>query len=479
MEKYKPQPWQEKCHRSWANELLVGGAFGPGKSTFERHEALNWGLKIPKLHIYLFRRTFSELESNHIIPSLEQFPQGIGKYKDQKHRWELHNGSMIHFCHCQHEKDVFDYLSAEINLLIFDQMESFTEFQYDFLRARVRPSQDIPEQWRLKIPGIICAANPGGVGHNFIKRRWVKFAPPGVVKKAPDGEGGMNRCFIPGLLSDNPILLKRDPGCVLRVLALPEPYRTAYMGGPGAWDVFVGQAFDLRYDKHVIKPAIMPGNAHVYMTFDWGYSAPFCVFWWWVDSDGRLFMFDEWYGWNGTPNQGLKLTDVEIAQGIKEREKRNGADKFNVQRISGPDCFNKRPDHYGRGTGPSTAEIFLQQGLRMYPGDPNRSLKIRQFRERLKTESGSSQLPMLVVYDTCENFIRTIPEMQMDPKNPEDILTDSEDHCYDAAALMVMARPLKTEIEKPKEKESVISKHINQLIKEKEMIMDEQMGAYL
>ena len=120
------------------------------------------------------------------------------------------------------------------------------------------------------------------------------------------------------------------------------------------------------------------------MTFDWGYGAPFSVGWWWVDADGRLFRFAEWYGWNGRPNQGLRLTDSRIAAGILERETGLGIAGRRITRLAGPDCFAKKPDYRGGGQGPATAEVFARAGLPLAPGDPSRIAKIRQFHERLR-----------------------------------------------------------------------------------------------
>jgi len=100
---YRPFLKQAEMHGSLANEILFGGAAGPGKSHALRHDGLDWCLRIPGLQVYLFRRTFPELEKNHIIPSLTEFPQSVGTFKDAKRRWEFHNGSMLHFCHCQYD----------------------------------------------------------------------------------------------------------------------------------------------------------------------------------------------------------------------------------------------------------------------------------------------------------------------------------------------------------------------------------------
>jgi hypothetical protein len=405
-----------------------------------RMEGLIWCLRVPGLQVYLFRRTFPELEKNHILPSRTFFPEDVCSYKTRDRRWEFDNGSMLHFCHCQYEADVFQYQGAEIHLLLIDELTTFTEFQYDFLRSRVRCALRIPKKWRHKIPGIVCGSNPGGVGHQFVKKRWVDYLVPYKISKAPNKEGGMRRCYIPGLLGDNKILMETDPEYIHRLDALPEPYRTAYMDGD--WDIFMGQAFMLSNKNHIIEPIPIPDNAPVYMTFDWGFGAPFSVGWWWLDADGRLYRFDEWYGWNGEINKGLRLEDSKIAVGIKKREYSQQVEKYQRQvRYAGHDCFSKKPDYNGGGQGKSTAEVFAEHGLYLTKGDANRDLKIRQFRERLKIPDDGTR-PMVQIYSTCVNFIRTVGSLQSDQKKVEDIDTTGEDHQYDEACHIFMARPI-------------------------------------
>ena len=151
---------------------------------------------------------------------------------------------------------------------MIDELTTFTEFQYDYLRGRVRSSRTIPPEYRHKIPGIVCASNPGGIGHQFAKNRWVDFIGGAGTKRAEKRDGGMLREYIPALLSDNKILEERDPDYIHRLDALPEPYRTAYKEGD--WDIFIGQAFSFTRMHHVIKPVPIPGYAPIYMTFDWG-----------------------------------------------------------------------------------------------------------------------------------------------------------------------------------------------------------------
>ncbi|EFL51736.1 protein of unknown function DUF264 [Solidesulfovibrio fructosivorans JJ]] len=435
---YKPQPRQAALHACPANEILFGGAAGPGKSHALRFEALLSCLRVPGLRAFLFRRTQPELERNHVLPALSQFPKASGAFRASKSRFEFINGSILSFCSCHREADVFAYQGAEIHLLLIDELTHFTEFMYDYLRGRLRCTLEAPPEMRHKIPGIVCASNPGGVGHAFVKARFVDFAPPMTPRRAPDAEGGMLRCHIPGRLADNAILLARDPGYAKRLDALPEPYRTAYRDGD--WDVFMGQAFAFSRRLHVVKPRPVPETAPLFMTFDWGYGAPFSVGWWWVDGEGRLLRFAEWYGTNGSPNQGLRLTDSRIADGIRERETRHGIAGRAITRLAGPDCFAKKPDYRGGGQGPSTAEVFAAAGVFLAPGDPSRTAKIRQFHERLRPRDHGP--PMLQVYDVCEHFIRTIPLLVTDRRNVEDIDTTGEDHIYDEACHVCMARPL-------------------------------------
>lgn len=483
---YEPQPKQRLLSECPANEILYGGSAGPGKSHAIRHEALVWANRIPKLQVYLFRRTYPELEKNHILPIIIEWGNRYGQYNDGKKYYRLPNQSMIHFCHAQHEKNVMLYHGAEIHLLIIDELSTFTEWMYVYLRNRVRCTLDLPQRYQGRVPGVICASNPGGVGHEFCKRLFVDFcaidsaetdkrkADPsnyGPVYEHPSrrlgytvnyglrmarqSDGGMMRAYIPGLLQDNPILMQRDPGYIHRIEAMPEPYRSAYLDGD--WEIFLGQVFNFNKSHHVCAVHPLPAYAPVYFTFDWGFGAPFSCGWCYTDADGRIFRFAEWYGWTKTPNQGLRLADSEIAEGIIEHEIKVGVrapggrhvdgfdigvPKVKVNYILSPDCFQKKPDYRGGGQGPSTSEIFSRYGINGTPGDATRDQKIKQFHERLRVPRKENERPMFQVFDSCKQFIRTIPLLQQDEHNPEDVDTTLEDHIYDEQALLFMARPI-------------------------------------
>lgn len=351
-----------------------------------------------------------------------------------------------------------DWVGHQFTEITIEEATTFPFFSrmVDKLRGSLRSPHGVPTH-------MFGTGNPGGPGHNDVKVFFKLGAgglPPETVFLNDIGEieGKAlqeSRIFIPSFLKDNLILWENDPKYVAQLLSISDPaLRKAWLEGD--WDVFIGQAFGFSRDRHVIKGVGVPEFVPIYMTFDWGFGKPFSIGWWWVDNDNRIYRFAEWYGWNKVPDEGLRLEDSRIAEGVIEREKKMGIAGRNktIQRLCDPTCFNKKPDYRGGGQGPSTAEIFENVGkandynLSLRPGDPSRQLKIRQFRERLKVPENQFEMPMMVVYENCSHFIRTIPALALDDDNIEDIDTEQEDHVYDEAAHICMARPLGIDPEK-------------------------------
>jgi len=344
--------------------------------------------------------------------------------------------------------DVNHYISYDTHVVNkntwigFDELTNWaTDYCYVYMFSCARSAFGIPVRIR-------ASGNPGSVGHFWVKERFIDGKKPYKIYR---DISGMSRCFIPALLEDNIRLQKNDPQYEARLKLLPKHLYEAYRHGD--WNVFAGQAFHLSEEHHIIQPIPIPGNAPIYMTFDWGFGKPFSLGWWWIDADGRAYRFMEWYGYSGKANEGLRLSDSQIAEGIIEREIKAELNNRIITRILSPDCFSKKPDYKGGGQGKSTSEVFSDYRLYCTPGDATRHLKIRQFRERLRVkvpEDGKEpERPMMLVYNTCDQFIRTIPILQVDAKNQEDVDTDLEDHCYDEACLLCMARPLGTAVKKP------------------------------
>jgi hypothetical protein len=45
------------------------------------------------------------------------------------------------------------------------------------------------------------------------------------------------------------------------------------------------------------------------------------------------------------------------------------------------------------------------------------------------------------VFNTCVNFLRTVPTLQRDETKPDDVDTDQEDHCGDACRYACNSTP--------------------------------------
>jgi hypothetical protein len=337
----------------------------------------------------------------------------------------------------------------------------------DRLKGCLRSAHGVP-------CNIFITGNPGGPGASQISAMYIGEEDGG---SAPVPEGTINRIeqtmrdgtvvhtsriFIRSSLWDNPALVENDPLYEARLRSINNPQLVeAWLSGK--WDVFVGQAFNFG-PRHIIPPIWpIPPEAPLYMTYDWGFGAPFSFGWWWVDADDRIYRFAEWYGWDEvTPNVGLRLTDQEMAAGIVEREKKMGIWGREITRLCDPTSFNKKADYKGGGQGDSTSDEFLKYAeilrtsgdtedqkanLTLYPGDADKGLKIRQFRNRLLVPKDPDELPMLVVYNTCKQFIRIIPTLCVDELTGEYLEDGQELHPFDETCHICMARPRGADME--------------------------------
>jgi hypothetical protein len=385
-------------------------------------------------------------------------PAEISGGENQTGYVRFKNGAKITLAAIKELQQADDWIGHQFTEITVDEAPNipFISLLLDMLKGSLRSPAGVPCH-------VFLTGNPGGPGASVIKQMYIDQDPNGTGKVVYDEEGDETRVFIRSTLEDNQILCKGDPKYINRLRAIKDTnLRAAWL--EGRWDVYIGQAFDFDPVYHAIKPIWpIPDYAPIYMTYDWGFGAPFSVGWWWVDSDDRIYRFAEWYGGKkNSPGVGVRMTDPEVAAGIYEREVKMGIADREVIRLAGKDCFNKKPDYMGGGQGPSTADEFDAWSanpnncaenwhLNILPGDVKRELKIRQFRNRLsiplmENEEGvkvpSGEMPMMVVYDTCKEFIRTIPALCLEDMTGEDLEDKQEDHVYDEACHICMARPI-------------------------------------
>jgi hypothetical protein len=256
-----------------------------------RVAAIAWCTEIAGLQVYLFRRIYEDLIKNHMAgPSgfraLLAGWQNAGWCTIVDDEIRFFNGSTIYLCHCQHEEMMWRYQGAEMHVLLIDELTHFTERIYRFLRNRVRMiGLTIPARHVGMFPRVLASANPGNIGHLWVKNTWIANVAPFVSRRMPASEGGMLRQYIPARLDDNPSMAKDDPGYEHRLEGLGSKTLVAAMRW-GDWDVVEGAFFDCwSNESHVIPPFAIPRHWLRFRSMDWGSASPFSIGWWAVVQD--------------------------------------------------------------------------------------------------------------------------------------------------------------------------------------------------
>jgi hypothetical protein len=293
-----------------------------------------------------------------------------------------------------------------------------------------------------------ATCNPGGPGHHWVKQWIIDQGAVTTWSKIP--KPGSPSVFIPARVSDNPALLESDPNYVkkLKSAGSPELVR-AWLEGD--WNVIEGAFFpEFLHSRHVVPPFIIPHDWVRFRSMDWGSAKPFSVGWWAVVQDdrvhngmtlprGAIVRYREYYGMQtGKPNEGLKIPAEVVAREIVSRETHGGKRERISYGVLDPAAFAVI-------SGPSIGETMLRHGAIFRPADNSRTSRDKrmggwdQVRQRLVGDSDGR--PMIYVFDTCRDLIRTLPMAQHDPNRPEDMDTDGEDHALDDMRYACLSRP--------------------------------------
>ena len=445
MEIWKPQPKQALFMSRPEYEAFYGGAAGGGKSDALVIEALRQ-VHIPYYKALIIRKTYPEL-AELIDKTLTYYPRAFprARYNSSTHTWTFESGAKIIFGSLQHDKDKLRYQGRSFDLVCFDELTHFTFDEYIYLFSRNRPNGPGTRVY------IRATGNPGGVGHAWVKDRFITAAPPMVPITQevewldPYGKKQhrkQSRIFVPSTVYDNAALMQNDPDYVSRLASMPEAEREALLYGN--WDSFSGQVFsEWRNDPahyedrrwtHVIKPFQIPPDWSIICGLDWGYSKPFSVGWYAVDHERRLYRIREYYGCTGTPNTGVLAEPSEVARNIKRIEAED------------PNIKNRRVIHVGdpaiwgsQGT-ESIGVLMERERVFFDKADNNRINGKMQVHHRMAFDEDG--IPMLYVFNTCKHFIRTVPALVYSQTDVEDVDTDGEDHIYDECRYVCMRNPI-------------------------------------
>ncbi|MFA5562241.1 MAG: terminase family protein [Eubacteriales bacterium] len=375
-----------------ATEVLFGGAAGGGKSYGQLIDALLYALRYPGSRQLILRRTYPELEKSLIRTSRALFPGDIYTYHAGNHCGRFCNGSLIDFGYCADENDVYQYQSAEYDTIRFDELTHFTEFQYLYLVSRLRGANPYPKR-------IKSSTNPGGVGHRWVKARFIDPVPPGETFAAPDGT---TRLFLPARLEDNCFLMAADPGYRQRLEVLPEAQKRALLLGD--WHLFEGQYFgEFSYQTHTCEPFDIPAGWRRYRTVDYGLDRLACL-WVALDSTGRAYVYRE-----------LCASNYMISQASEAILSLTPPEERIYATLAPPDLW-----HRSQESGRSKALLFAEHGLDFTKTANDRETGWLAIKEWLRPDRDG--YPRLQIFRCCTELIKCLPMLQYDPARPTDTL---------------------------------------------------------
>jgi len=390
---------------------LFGGARGGGKSFASRAIMIYRRLKYANTRGLLLRRTFKQVDGNHIQPMFYEYPFTAEWYNKSEGRVKFPNGSYLQFGHCEHEDDVHNYVGQEFEDIAVEEITQFTSNMWNLLRGSNRTT-------RLDIkPCMWATGNPGGIGHLFTKRLWIDR--DFTQYERPD-----QYSYIPSRVWDNQALIDADPDYVSMLEAIEDPaIRKAWLEGD--WDIFPGQFFSMwKKGKIEIDSFTIPETWAIFDGVDYAENAPTSYGRYAISPIGEVVRVWGYYQADRSGRQHAEAIRKRIDTCLF-----TGGRQANLV-LADPSMWNRQRVDNPKGIAP--VDEFRKQGIFCKKAINDRENGWRRCRDALihevfKTFRGHN-----------EDFMKTVPACPRDDKNTEDIDTHSEDHCADEFRYVMM-----------------------------------------
>jgi len=438
---YTPTERQKVFHETSAEKvdaILYGGAAGGGKTAAFLMDALYNAANFPGMRIGCFRRSYPELEESFLAQLAKwDYAKALGaKWNTTNKILKFANGSVINFTYAENLVDASRILGGEYQAFYIDEASQMLPAVIQHIEERLRSGSRL-----VPVIGLRLATNPGGVGHKYLKDRFINPTRRGQVRhteKVGDSKRSRSVAFIQAKVTDNPHV---NEGYHAVLDSIPDPRRRAAMRD-GDWDAMVGQFFEQwQYSKHVVRSFEMPKEWQRYAGIDYGFRDPFAVVWIAVDNDSRIWVYRE-----------ICITGVNAddqAKMIIEAERTHG--ELEVMRVADPSMWGSR------GTPMSIADIYGIEGCGIMKADNDRIngwSRVHQYLNdgppcEIHKSMGWEKCPMLHVFeDKCPQFVEQIPALPRSNAKPDDAETRNvDDHIPDALRYVCMyagnyARPI-------------------------------------
>lgn len=457
---WAPQPGsQEAFLECPVFEVLYEGTRGPGKTdallmSFAQHVGRGYGAEWRGI---LFRQTFPQL-SDVVVKTKKWFPRiwPSCTFNESRMTWAWPTGETLRLSYMGHEDDYWNYHGHAYPWIGWEELTTWPDDRcYKVMMACSRSTfPGMPRLYR-------ATTNPYGLGHNWVKARFRLPLPPSATVGPVIRDDGPHRVAIRGRLQENRILLTADPEYVEKIRSAARNPSELKAWLEGSWDIVAGGMVDDVWVPVVhVVPNIpfdaVPRSWRLDRSYDHGQSHPFSVGWWAESSGepievagrtygavrGDLYRLVEWYGWNGAPNEGVRMLATEIADGIVEREVEWWGDTSPV--LPGP-ADTSIFDDIERGK--SVAKDMASRGVRWQRADKSpgsRKQGWQQLRKYLRNavppEDGYREEPGLFVCERCTQFIRTIPTLPRDSRDLDEVPKEAEDHIADETRYRIRRR---------------------------------------
>ena len=417
---YNPFPRQIAFHTDPHKFILFGGARGPGKSRALLEEAIRVCVAIPDgkggsipikdgkdIQVIILRTSLIDLEDS-IISKFRQSPwltEGVAKFNEQKHLAVFPNGSTLRFGYASNMKDLNQYLGAGYSWIGIDEAGLMSSYKmWVALMGSLRTLH----------PGItarmVCTANPGQIGHDWLKHLFVLKKPAPGMESHQYNPGDYS--YIPANYLDGPFA--NDTDYIANLKAQPMAIRKAWING--SWDIKSGAYFD-NWDLSMTCSLAQVGIADwwdKWISIDWGFKHAATVYWHCSDQDGNVFTYKELVAKNTVGSADLANQIVAY----------NGKDVIKAVYLS-PDAWQKR-DENAFPVEQQIGMVLSQAGLPY----PSRATDDRVAGWVLMYQMLSDGSWKIV--DRCQEAITALPSLVMNPDKLEDV--QKQDTVADDAA---------------------------------------------
>lgn len=473
------------------NEVLYEGTRGPGKTAaqlmrFRRLVGLGYGA--------FWKGVIFDIEYKNLGDIIAQSKKLFKKFNDgavflssaSELKWKWPTGEELLFRYEKNADGYWNYHGQEFPFVGHNELTKradgeFYESMFSCMRSSFRP-EDYPLPGGSLLPPIplecFSTTNPFGVGHTWVKKRFIDPVPRGTINKQqiktfnPQTEleetVTLTRVAIHGSWRENPYL---DPTYIAFLMNIKDPNkRKAWVNGD--WSVTSGGRFDhlWREHIHVVKPFQIPKSWRVDRSHDWGESKPFSNLWF-AEADGdvaningrsvrypvgTLFVIGEFYGCEvDQHNTGLKMSATNVAKLVKQIDKAITDPEYTIEGAKGE--INITPGIYSGKVlpGPADNAIFNKdddqvsiadkmkaQGVEWSTSDKAPGSRVggaallcellESAIEGNDSEAGLPERPAIYFFDNVRGIISRFPVLSRDSKKPDDVDTEQEDHDYDA-----------------------------------------------